>query len=51
VAVIVPNHAVWKPLFVVGVILFAVAALGFFAVWLVLRRSKDIDIDNEYDNK
>ena len=51
VAVIVPNYAVWKPLFVVGVILFAVAALGFFAVWLVLRRSKDIDIDNEYDNK
>ena len=38
VAVIVPDHVVWKPLLIVGAILLGVAVFGLLAVWLVLRR-------------
>ncbi len=38
VAVIVPDHVVWKPMLIVGTILLTVAVFGFLVVWLVLRR-------------
>ena len=38
VAVIVPDHVVWKPLLTVGAILMTVAVLGLLVVWLALRR-------------
>lgn len=38
VAVIVPDHVVWKPLLIVGAILLTVAVFGLLVVWLVLRR-------------
>ena len=38
VAVIVPDHVVWKPLLIVGAILLGVAVFGLLVVWLVLRR-------------
>ena len=38
VAVIVPDHVVWKPLLIVGAILMTVAVLGLLVVWLALRR-------------
>jgi hypothetical protein len=38
VAVIVPDHVVWKPLLIVGAILLGVAGFGLLVVWLVLRR-------------
>ena len=39
VAVIVPDHVVWKPLLIVGAILLGVAVFGLLVVWLALRRS------------
>jgi hypothetical protein len=38
VAVIVPDHVVWKPLLIVGAILLGVAVFGLLVVWLALRR-------------
>ena len=38
VAVIVPDHVVWKPLLIVGAILLGVAGFGLLVVWLALRR-------------
>ena len=38
VAVIVPNHVVWKPMLIVGTILLTVATFGLLVVWLTLRR-------------
>ena len=38
VAVIVPDHVVWKPLLIVGTILLGVAVFGLLVVWLALRR-------------
>ena len=38
VAVIVPDHVIWKPLLIVGAILLGVAVFGLLAVWQVLRR-------------
>ena len=38
VAVIVPDHVIWKPLLIVGAILMTVAVLGLLVVWLALRR-------------
>ena len=38
VAVIVPDHVVWKPLLIVGAILLWVAVFGLLVVWLALRR-------------
>ena len=38
VAVIVPDHVVWKPLLIVGAILLTVAVFGLLVVWLALRR-------------
>ena len=39
VAVIVPDHVVWKPLLIVGAVLLGVAVFGLLVVWLALRRS------------
>lgn len=39
VAVIVPNHVVWKPMLIVGTILLTVATFGFLIVWLAMHRS------------
>ena len=41
VAVIVPNHVVWKPMLIVGAILLAVAVFGLLVVWLALRRGSN----------
>jgi hypothetical protein len=38
VAVIVPDHVVWKQLLIVGAILLGVAGFGLLVVWLALRR-------------
>ena len=38
VAVIVPDHVVWKPLLIVGAILLGLAVFGLLVVWLALRR-------------
>ena len=38
VAVIVPDHVIWKPLLIVGAILMTMAVLGLLVVWLALRR-------------
>ena len=38
VAVIVPDHVVWKPLLIVGAVLLGVAVFGLLVVWLALRR-------------
>ena len=38
VAVIVPDHVVWKPLLIVGAVLLTVAVFGLLVVWLALRR-------------
>ena len=38
VAVIVPDHVVWKPMLIVGTILLTVAVFGLLVVWLALRR-------------
>ena len=41
VAVVVPNHVVWKPMLIVGAVLLAVAAFGLIIVWLALRRGSN----------